>query len=111
MIARACLGRPWFFRQIAAALQGRPVPPDPTLPEQRDCLLRHFRLVTERFGEQKGAFLMRKYACTYAQGLPGAREFRRHASRVASRAEFIDVVSRYFPTARSDRVCMGDGLG
>ena len=70
MVARACLGRPWLFRQIQAALRGEPVPADPTLDEQRACLLRHYGLVVERFGEQRGTMLMRKYACCYAQGLP-----------------------------------------
>ena len=41
MIARAALGRPWLFRQAHAALRGEPVPPDPTLEEQRECVLRH----------------------------------------------------------------------
>ena len=39
MIARACLGRPWLFAQAAAALRGQAVPPDPSLDEQRQCLL------------------------------------------------------------------------
>ena len=35
MIARAALGKPWLFRQCAAALRGEPIPPDPTLDEER----------------------------------------------------------------------------
>lgn len=97
MIARAALGRPWLFRQAAAALRGDPVPPDPTLAEQRDCMLRHYRLVVDRFGEAKGTVLMRKYACCYAQGKPGARHFRTHVARVATADEFYAVVEEYFP--------------
>ncbi|HEV3003453.1 MAG TPA: tRNA dihydrouridine synthase DusB [Pirellulales bacterium] len=97
MIARAALGKPWLFRQCQAALAGRPVPPDPTLEEEQALLLHHYRLVIERFGEAKGTVLMRKFACCYAQGRPGAREFRTHASRVATPAEFHEVVDRYFP--------------
>jgi tRNA-dihydrouridine synthase B len=66
MIARASLGRPWLFAQAAAALRGLPIPPEPTLEEQRQCMLRHYELVVARFGEQKGTMLMRKYACCYA---------------------------------------------
>ncbi len=97
MIARACLGRPWLFAQVAAALRGTPVPADPDLYEQQGCLLRHFELVVQRFGEQKGTFLMRKYAATYAQGQPGAREFRRHIAVVSSTDEFLAVTRRFFP--------------
>jgi tRNA-dihydrouridine synthase B len=99
MIARACLGRPWLFAQAAAAIRGEPVPADPSIAEQRDCLLRHFDLIQQRFGAAKGTFLMRKYACTYAQGLPGAREFRRRVARVDRPAEFLEVVRDHFPRA------------
>lgn len=97
MIARAALNKPWLFRQVQAALRGDPVPPDPTLAEERQLLLHHYRLVVERFGLQKGTILMRKYACCYAQGRPGAREFRTRASKVNTPAEFNEVVERYFP--------------
>jgi len=97
MIARAALGRPWLFQQAAAALRGEPIPPDPTPAEQEACLLKHYRLVVERFGEDKGTMLMRKFACNYAAGRPGAREFRTHACRVSTPAEFYEVVRRYFP--------------
>jgi tRNA-dihydrouridine synthase B len=97
MIARASLARPWLFRQAAAALRGETVPPEPTLEEERELLLHHFDLICERFGEAKGTLLMRKYACCYAQGRPGAREFRSRVVKVSTPAEFRDVVIRIFP--------------
>lgn len=97
MIARAALNKPWLFAQARAALRGEPIPPSPTLAEERELLLRHYRLVCERFGEPKGTVLMRKFACCYAQGRAGAREFRTQVSRVASPAEFTRVVDQHFP--------------
>lgn len=97
MIARACLGRPWLFAQAAAAIQGRPIPPEPTLVEQRDCMLRHYDLVVDRFGESKGTLLMRKFACCYAQAKPGARHFRSAVANVSTPAEFYEAVEKHFP--------------
>ena len=97
MIGRAALSRPWLFSQVAAGLRGEPIPPEPTLEEQRQLLLDHFRLVVERFGALKGTILMRCYACHYGQGRPGARTFRREIARVPSPDEFIAVVERDFP--------------
>lgn len=97
MIARAALSKPWLYQQVCAALRGEPIPPDPTLAEERQLMLHHYRLVCERFGEEKGTVLMRKYACCYAQGRPGARFFRTHVARVQSREEFYSVVDEYFP--------------
>ena len=97
MIARACLGRPWLFAQAAAAIKGEPIPADPTLSQQRECLLHHFNLIVDRFGEDKGSQLMRRYACCYAQGRRGARNFRTHAAKVKNAKEFRQVVEDYFP--------------
>jgi tRNA-dihydrouridine synthase B len=97
MIARACLGRPWLFAQAAAALRGEAIPPEPTLAEQRACMLGHYELVCRRFGEQKGTQLMRKFGCNYAQGKPGAKFFRTHVARVTTREDFLRVVAEHFP--------------
>ncbi|HTN77140.1 MAG TPA: tRNA dihydrouridine synthase DusB [Pirellulaceae bacterium] len=97
MIARAALGKPWLFAQAAAALQGKPIPPEPTLAEQRAVLLRHFGLVLERFGQERGTMLMRKFAACYATGLPGARHFRGGVGNANTAAEFYDVIERLFP--------------
>lgn len=107
MIARAALGKPWLFAQAAAALEGRPIPPDPSIDEQRQIMLHHYNLVVERFGIQRGTMLMRKFACCYAQNKPGARHFRAHISRVETQSEFYEVVDRYFPTqAEVDQRCL-----
>lgn len=97
MIGRGGLNKPWLFRQVHAALRGKTPPPDPSLDEQREMLLRHYQLVLERFGERKGTILMRKFACCYAQGHPGARFFRSHVVHVNTPDDFYDVVERDFP--------------
>lgn len=97
MIARASLARPWLFRQAAAALRGDPVPPNPTLTEERQLLLHHFDLICRRFGDFKGTLLMRKYACCYAQGRAGAREFRARVVKSTTPAEFRQIVDELFP--------------
>jgi len=97
MIARASLGRPWLFQQAAAALRGEPVPPEPSIEEQKTCLLWHYELCCRRFGEQKGTLLMRKFACNYAHGKPGARLFRTHVAGVSTHDEFLAVVEQHFP--------------
>lgn len=97
MIARAALARPWLFKQAAAAMRGEPVPPNPTLAEERELLVHHFELICERFGDMKGTLLMRKYACCYAQGRAGAREFRSRIVKSIKPAEFLAIVTEFFP--------------
>jgi tRNA-dihydrouridine synthase B len=104
MIARAALSKPWLFQQAAAALRGEPIPPDPTLEEERQLLLHHFNLVCQRFGDQKGTLLMRKFACCYAQGRAGAREFRSRVVKASLPAELRATVEQFFPRDLSECV-------
>jgi tRNA-dihydrouridine synthase B len=97
MIARAALGKPWLFQQCAAALRGEPIPPDPSPSQERELLEHHYQLVCERFGDERGTVLMRKFACCYAQGRPGARDFRANVARVSTTAEFLSAVEKHFP--------------
>ena len=103
MIARACLGRPWLFAQAAAALCAAIL----SRPNRRSsnsgiaCFGITTQLVVDRFGEEKGTVLMRKYACCYAQGKRGARFFRTHVAKVSTIEEFHRVVDEYFPIAES----------
>jgi tRNA-dihydrouridine synthase B len=97
MIARAALSKPWLFRQVQAALRGEAIPADLTLAEQRDLLRRHYELVRQRFGDERGTILMRKFACCYAQGCRGAREFRKRVVEVSTPAEFYAAVEEHFP--------------
>ena len=97
MIARASLSKPWLFQQAACALRGEDIPPDPTLDEEQNLLLHHYRLVCARFGTERGTMLMRKFACCYAQGRRGAREFRKQVVRVSTDSDFQHVVEQFFP--------------
>lgn len=101
MIARAALPKPWIFAQAKAALRGEPIPPDPTLEEQRELMLRHYDLVVRRFGPERGTLLMRKFACCYAAGRAGARDFRKHVAHVKTPDEYFEVVRKWFPTNES----------
>ena len=93
MIGRAGIDRPWIFREIAQLLRGETPDPAPTPLEQRDLLLSHYDLVVERFGTELGVKLMRKIACHYSKGLPGARAFRDRIGRVKTGDEFLKVIA------------------
>ena len=96
MIGRGAMSQPWIFHQIAEGLAGRPIPPAPTLREQHALLLRHFDLVLDRFGEEKGTILMRKWACDWSHGRFGGRAFRAAVSAVKDAAAFRGLVDEFF---------------
>lgn len=76
MVARAALGNPWVFREIAHYLEtGEKLDP-PGLEERIEVTLRHMRLLVEHKGEVIGVKEMRKHAAWYIKGLAGAAEMR-----------------------------------
>jgi len=97
MIGRIGLEKPWIFRQIAQALAGRAVDPEPTLAEQKKLLWNHYQMVAAHFGEKKAVVLMRKFAPCYAKGIPGARQFRTAICQANSEQEFLRLLETLFP--------------
>lgn len=103
MVAREAIVRPWVFREIAAAIDGRPLPAPPTLAEQRDQLLRHHAAMTEVHGDPFGTILMRKFACRYFVGRSGNARFRDAISRAANAANFRAIVEQFLGEDAEER--------
>src|SRR6266404_4681782 len=71
------------------------VPPDPTFTERVSVMCRHLDLMVEFFGEEHGCRMFRKVAPWYAKRFGPANEFNKRVVRVASKAEFHDVLESY----------------
>ena len=76
MVGRGALGRPWLFAQIAAAVEGRPVPSDPPLDERMRIMRRHIELLLRYKGDRSGMLEARKHVAWYLKGMPGAARLR-----------------------------------
>ena len=69
MIGRGCFGNPWLFQQAAAVLEGRDIPPLPSLAERCDTAVRQFRLAAEAKGERVAVLEARRHYCWYLKGV------------------------------------------
>jgi len=78
VVGRACLGRPWFFGQLADAFAGRPVRPEPPLGEVAAIAGEHARLLADHVGEDRGLRMMRKHLGWYLTGYPVGPVARSH---------------------------------
>jgi len=75
-IARGAIGNPWIFRELRSLLEGKDLPPPPSIGEQRAGLLRHLELTCESHGEERAALAMRKFAVRYSELHPLAAEVK-----------------------------------
>lgn len=93
VVGRGCLGRPWLFRDLQDAFEGRPVGDGPTSGEVADLLLRHGRLLVQWMGEDVGVRQFRKHPGWYLLGYPLGREVRARLSQVSSLEELENTVA------------------
>ena len=92
VVGRGCLGRPWLFRDLAAAFstgrrdRARPDPTLPTLGEVRTMMRRHAELLSEHMGEERGCKEFRKHVSWYLKGFRAGGELRHSLALVDSLA-------------------------
>lgn len=85
MIARAAEGNPWIFAEVNAALDGFAYR-KPTVSERLDMAREHARLLAAQDG--RSIVRMRKHACWYVAGMPGASKARDRINRCCTLEDF-----------------------
>ncbi|MEP6660815.1 MAG: tRNA dihydrouridine synthase DusB [Acidimicrobiales bacterium] len=98
VIGRGCLGRPWLFRDLAAAFQGEPVPAPPLLGEISATMSTHARALVEWFGPVIGIREFRKHTSWYLSGYPVGHAPRVQLNTLGSLDELDDVLATLDPT-------------
>jgi nifR3 family TIM-barrel protein len=83
--ARGAIGNPWIFSQARALAEGRPLPPPPSLHEQREVIREHYALAEQIYGPDVCGRQMRKFGIKYS---------RLHPQSLAVRDAFISVRRR-----------------
>jgi nifR3 family TIM-barrel protein len=104
VVGRGCLGRPWLFRDLAAAFSAPAVEEGvlrpsrdpvtlalPTLGEVRTMMRRHAELLSQHMGEERGCKEFRKHVSWYLKGFRAGGTLRHSLALVDSLAA-LDVL-------------------
>jgi len=94
VVGRGCLGRPWLFRDLAAAFAGQPAPALPRLGEVAQMMRRHAELLAWYMGEQRGCKEFRKHIAWYLKGFGAGGELRRSLGLVSSLVSLEEMLGR-----------------
>jgi nifR3 family TIM-barrel protein len=94
VVGRGCLGRPWLFRDLAAAFAGEELATLPSLGEVKQMMRRHAELLTQHMGEERGCKEFRKHISWYLKGFSAGGELRRSLGLVRTLADLDDLLSR-----------------
>ncbi|MFT4225095.1 tRNA dihydrouridine synthase DusB [Micropruina sp.] len=111
VIGRGCLGRPWLFRDLAAAFAGEPAPPLPNLGEVATMVYRHAELLAGLDGETHGMRDLRKHMAWYFKGFPVGSELRRGLAMVSSLAELSGLLEQLDPDQEFPSAELGSPRG
>ena len=94
-IGRGAFYNPWIFSHVREFLETGEVPEEPSFAERIRVLRRHYDLMVEVFGEDRGSVTFRKVAPWYAKRFGPAKPFNKAIVKISSRDEFESVLSEY----------------
>jgi nifR3 family TIM-barrel protein len=94
--ARGAIGNPWIFIQARALADGQPMPPPPTLFQQRAVMLEHFRLSDELYGGERAGPQMRKFGIKYAALHPQHPAVREAFTQVKCLTDWQAVLDQWY---------------
>ncbi len=89
VVGRGCLGRPWLFRDLADAFNGRPLQDPPDLGAVTAMMRTHAELLCATFGQDLGIRQFRKHTGWYLTGFPVGSAVRRALAQASSPAEVV----------------------
>lgn len=109
IVGRGCLGRPWLFRDLAAAFAGGGSGPPaegstggsvqelPTLGEVAAVMRRHAELLGDHLGEERGCVEFRKHVAWYLKGFAAGPVVRERLGSVSSYAALDELLTLLDP--------------
>ena len=93
VVGRGCLGRPWLFAELCAALTGNEPPTPPNLGGVLDTIVKHAHLLADFFGEKHGLMQIRKFTGWYLKGFAGTKRKLPKLHMVKSLVELEDILA------------------
>ncbi len=94
-MGRGAFYNPWIFSHVGQFLETGEIPEEPAFEERIRVLRRHYELMVEVFGEERGSITFRKVAPWYAKRFGPVKPFNQAIVRISSKADFERVVEDY----------------
>lgn len=99
-IGRGAFYNPWLFQHTLHYLRTGELAPEPPFEERTRLMIRHLDLMIQVFGEEHGCRMFRKVAPWYARRFGPSNEFNRQVVRLASKAQFQEILDHYLQWRR-----------
>ena len=94
-VGRGAFYNPWIFKNTRHYIENGELLTEPTFDERIRVLRRHYELMVEVFGEDRGSVMFRKVAPWYAKRFGPAKPFNKAIVQIRTRDEFENVLGDY----------------
>ena len=91
MIGRSCVGDPWIFAEVQAALAGQTIPERPPLKDRVAVAVDQFRLAEQDHGEHVACLEARKHFAWYLRGVPHSGFYKQQISSLTTMEDIYRV--------------------
>lgn len=95
-IARGAIGHPFIFTEVRALLAGEPLPPPPSIEQQRSAIERHFQLMCGIHGEVNARRLFRKFGVRYSELHPCRHDVKMAFVAVRTADDWRALLDRWY---------------
>ena len=99
-IGRGAFYNPWIFKHTEHHLRTGVLLPEPKFTERVRVMRRHFDLMLEVFGEQRGCLMFRKVAPWYAKRFGPVKPFNKAVVLISTREDFESALADYLEWRR-----------
>jgi tRNA-dihydrouridine synthase B len=103
VVARGAIGNPWIFRDLRCVWENRPLPPAPSLEEQRIVMLEHLHDMMYDYPERLAVTRFRKFLVGYTRRHPKRKQVLLMLLKARTRAEVEAGVETWYKNT-------GDGV-
>jgi len=96
MIGRGAYGKPWLLGQVMQSFASGANVSDPTIEQQYELIIEHYKAMLEHYGTNVGLHCARKHIGWYTKGLPGSAEFRNGVNRLEDPEQVMGELARFY---------------
>lgn len=96
IVARGAIGNPWIFQEIRALWEDRPMPPPPTLAQQKQVMLEHFEMISDFWPPRKAVPYFRKFTIGYCKRHPRRKQTMLALMKTRTTQQVLDTLEECY---------------
>ena len=95
-LARGAVGNPWILRNLRFIFEGKSVPGPPSLGEQKQAILQHFKMIEQLYLPKKAIKYFRKFIIGYCNFHPSRKKTQKALLAAADKNQLLAAIDVWY---------------